>query len=118
MISRILKWDKYDWKHLIFLLKSLLHGLWKADIAEIAEAYFFLKLHILYDSRRIYPPKEPIAYYLDSESGDDKNDGLTPETAWRTIGKIGNTELQYPCSILFRRGQIFVSSEQKQLEDK
>ncbi len=27
-------------------------------------------------------------YYVSSSTGDDKNDGLTPETAWKTINKI------------------------------
>lgn len=29
-------------------------------------------------------------YYVSSSTGDDKNDGLTPETAWKTLNKINS----------------------------
>lgn len=32
-------------------------------------------------------PKEGVNYYLDSENGDDANNGLSEETAWRSIDK-------------------------------
>ena len=53
-------------------------------------------------------------YYV-SNDGDDANDGLTPETAWRTIEKV-NIEsggwgtpgvLKHGDMVLFRRGDIF-----------
>lgn len=34
-----------------------------------------------------YALTEPITYYVDGSSGDNSNDGLTPETAFETIGK-------------------------------
>lgn len=34
-----------------------------------------------------YALTEPVTYYVDGSSGDDTNDGLTPETAFETIGK-------------------------------
>lgn len=54
------------------------------------------------------------AYYV-SNDGDDNNDGLTPETAWRTLKKVseacglwGDTPiLKYGDAVFFRRGDIF-----------
>ncbi|MBQ8402084.1 MAG: hypothetical protein IJX14_09155, partial [Clostridia bacterium] len=53
------------------------------------------------------------AYYV-SNDGDDNNDGLTPETAWRTLDKVsescgfdGNAILQPGDAVFFRRGDIF-----------
>lgn len=59
------------------------------------------------------------AYYV-SNDGDDSNDGLTPETAWRTLTKVmglngyfgeRETMLQPGDAVFFRRGDIFRLSE-------
>ncbi len=42
-----------------------------------------------------------------SNSGSDDNDGLTPETAWATVGKVNATELPAGSVILFKRGDIW-----------
>ena len=47
------------------------------------------------------------AYYIDSVSGDDNNDGLTENTAWETIDKIGYGTYLPGERILFKRGQSF-----------
>ncbi|MBC7829712.1 MAG: right-handed parallel beta-helix repeat-containing protein [Chitinophagaceae bacterium] len=46
-------------------------------------------------------------YYVDAVSGLDANDGLSPASAWKTLGKINNTNFQPGDNILFRRGQTF-----------
>ena len=54
------------------------------------------------------------AYYV-SNDGDDSNDGLTPETAWATLSKVGYETgswgepgvLKPGDAVLFRRGDIF-----------
>ncbi len=53
------------------------------------------------------------AFYV-SADGDDNNDGLTPETAWRTIGKVNkeagwdeNGAVQAGDIVFFRRGDTF-----------
>ena len=43
-------------------------------------------------------------YYMDSENGDDKNDGLSPETAWKSLEKIDQKEFKPGDKILFRQG--------------
>ncbi|MBU5442213.1 immunoglobulin-like domain-containing protein [Paenibacillus sp. MSJ-34] len=34
---------------------------------------------------------EPRAYYVSNQTGNDANDGLTPETAWKSLDKINQT---------------------------
>lgn len=46
------------------------------------------------------------AYYVSNE-GDDNQDGRTPDTAWRTLGKVLNAELEQGDAVLFRRGDTF-----------
>ena len=45
-------------------------------------------------------------YYV-SESGSDDNDGLTPETAWKTTARVSEAELAEGDGVLFRRGDLF-----------
>ncbi len=47
-----------------------------------------------------------IIYYV-SASGNDTNDGLSPETAWQTIGRVNAGNYQPGDSILFEGGQTF-----------
>jgi len=44
------------------------------------------------------------AYYLDSDAGNDSNQGNSPELAWKTVEKINETPLGPGDQILFRRG--------------
>jgi PKD repeat protein len=50
-------------------------------------------------------------YYVDSEHGDDANDGLSPEKPWKAVGKAfgGICESKYGAGdrILLKRGQVF-----------
>ena len=46
-------------------------------------------------------------YYV-STSGSDANDGLTPETAWATVGKVSKFEgFKAGDGVFFRRGDIW-----------
>ena len=47
------------------------------------------------------------AYYVDSENGDDNNDGLSPETAIRTIRRLDMIDLHEGDAVFFKRGSIF-----------
>jgi hypothetical protein len=49
----------------------------------------------------------PNAYYLDSSTGDDSNSGLSPSSAWRTIGKINSVALAPGDTVYFRRGGLW-----------
>ncbi len=39
-------------------------------------------------------------YYVDSEDGNDKNDGLSPATAWKTVAELNARGVRYGDEIL------------------
>lgn len=45
-------------------------------------------------------------YYV-SNAGNDKNDGKTPETAWKTLKKVSEAYLYPGDGVLFKRGDLF-----------
>ena len=45
-------------------------------------------------------------FYVSAE-GNDENDGLAPESAWRTLAKVSDAELKRGDGVLFRRGDVF-----------
>lgn len=45
-------------------------------------------------------------YYVSCD-GDDENNGLSPENAWRTLERVSKAELSEGDGVLFRRGDIF-----------
>ena len=45
-------------------------------------------------------------YYV-SNNGCDDNDGLTPETAWKTNAKVTNSEFKIGDAVLFERGGTY-----------
>lgn len=47
------------------------------------------------------------AYYVDANWGDDAADGLTPETAWRSLEKVNAVALRPGDSVRFRRGALW-----------
>ena len=52
-------------------------------------------------------------YYV-SADGDDRNDGRTPETAWRSLQRAGDAALEPGDGVLFRRGDLFRGQLQTQ----
>ena len=46
------------------------------------------------------------SYYV-SADGNDENDGLTPETAWKSLKKVSEYPLEKGDAVRFRRGDIF-----------
>lgn len=50
------------------------------------------------------PAAAQSAYYVDSSGGSDANDGLAPERAWQSLGKVNGVRLKAGDSVLFRRG--------------
>ena len=53
-------------------------------------------------------PRDVCGYtYYVSNDGCDENDGMTPETPWKTLEKVGNTKLFPGECVRFRRGDIF-----------
>ncbi len=48
-------------------------------------------------------------YYVSSSDGDDANDGLSPESAWKTTKKVDRMQpqLHYGDAVLFKRGDLW-----------
>ncbi|MDO5580213.1 MAG: hypothetical protein Q4G69_03695 [Planctomycetia bacterium] len=46
-------------------------------------------------------------YYVNSESGSDKNKGTAPHTAWKSLKKVNSTEMKPGDKILFARGGLW-----------
>lgn len=52
-------------------------------------------------------PKGRKTYYFDDIGGNDDNDGLSPETAFKTIDKTGNYDFEEGSVVLFKRGGLW-----------
>lgn len=50
------------------------------------------------------------SYYLDAQGGDDSRDGLTAETAWKSLDKIEQIALKEGDQLLLKRGTNFKGS--------
>jgi len=48
--------------------------------------------------------------YLSAATGDDEADGLTPATAWRTVGRLNRETLAPGTFVLFERGGVYRGS--------
>jgi hypothetical protein len=48
-----------------------------------------------------------MTYYIDSEKGDDKNDGTCPEKAWKTLNRVNTTVYVPGDKILFKAGTSY-----------
>ncbi len=46
-------------------------------------------------------------YYVSSSTGNDANDGLTPETAWKTIDKVNSMAIKGGSVVYFKRSDTF-----------
>lgn len=46
-------------------------------------------------------------YYVDTTGGDDSNDGLSAQTAWKTAAKVNSMSFVPGDEILFKRGEIW-----------
>ena len=55
-------------------------------------------------------PKSERTFYVDDKNGKDTNDGLTPDTAWKTLEKVGCSDINSGDVILFRRGGMWRGS--------
>jgi hypothetical protein len=49
-------------------------------------------------------------YYIDSNNGDDTNDGLSKTKAWQSIGRVNLGEFEAGDSILFKRGEKWIGT--------
>ncbi len=47
------------------------------------------------------------AYYVSEKNGNDENDGLSPETAWKTLSSLKKAKLYFGDAVLFERGGVY-----------
>ncbi len=59
------------------------------------------------NSKSDYPKDAKRYFYIDSIAGDDRSDGLSPETAWKSVEKTAHFEFQEGDVVLFRRGGLW-----------
>ncbi len=55
-------------------------------------------------------PKAERTFYVDDKCGVDTNDGLSPETAWKTLEKVKVADLREGDVVLFKRGGLWRGS--------
>jgi len=48
-----------------------------------------------------------VTYDISSSTGDDSNDGKSPESPWKTIGRVNTAQLKPGDCVLFRRGDVW-----------
>ena len=61
-----------------------------------------------YSAKAWHPPVRPTrTWHVDSAAGDDAQDGLTPQTAWRTFKNADGMELGPGERLLLKRGCVF-----------
>jgi hypothetical protein len=60
------------------------------------------------DTKPIEPALEFKRAFYVSNSGDDSKNGLTPETAWRTIARVNKQVLEPGDAVLFEKGSVWV----------
>jgi len=91
---------------------------WEAD-ADARHSYVKIKgdprkLAAAIEHLMVQPPRANArsaaagrTFYVDATGGDDAQDGLTPETAWRSLTKVNHAPLAPGDRVLFRRGQTW-----------
>lgn len=86
---------------------------WESEDVDLADAYAASTTFVMPDKdvtvSAVFEKKrtEPAAFYVDSENGDDSADGMTPETAWKTLTKVNETQLIGGDCILLKAGSVF-----------
>ena len=75
-----------------------------SDVKERVENRAAALKETIYSSGDVVPDGE--CYYL-SADGNDLNDGLTPETAWKTLAVLENHSFAPGTCVLFRRGDMW-----------
>ncbi len=53
------------------------------------------------------PATAPRTYHVDASHGDDDQDGLRPEAAWRSLERVSRANLNPGDRVLFRRGETW-----------
>lgn len=86
---------------------------WESEDVDLADAYAASTTFVMPDKdvtvSAVFEKKrtEPATFYVDSENGDNSADGMTPETAWKTLTKVNETQFIGGDRILLKAGSVF-----------
>lgn len=86
---------------------------WESEDVDLADTYAASTTFVMPDKdvtvSAVFEEKrtEPATFYVDSENGDNSADGMTPETAWKTLTKVNETQLIGGDRILLKAGSVF-----------
>jgi hypothetical protein len=64
---------------------------------------FFVLIVSLFFAGKVFAT----TYYVDSQGGDDSNDGVSEATAWETVSKVSDTVFSPGDFVLFKRGGVW-----------
>ena len=70
-------------------------------------SFHSMKNSIIYSSLLAVSVASAATYYVDAAHGDDKADGTSAATAWRSIARVNAQAFKPGDTILFKRGNIF-----------
>ena len=76
-----------------------------ADVEEL-RAQTDARIEEIRATENMVIPQGAIVYYV-SNNGNDKNDGKTPETAWKTLDKVNSTSVVRNSYVCFERGGLW-----------
>ncbi len=77
------------------------------ELSYYTEGYEALKNEITGSMSTVEITEESTVYYVSSINGNDDNDGLSPETAWKNVKKANIKAVRDGDIVLFERGSIF-----------
>jgi hypothetical protein len=52
-VKRVKGFEEHDWRHLRWLLRTGIEELFKGNFHEVRESYYWIRIHLSYDSRRV-----------------------------------------------------------------
>ena len=64
-----------------------------------------------------YERARAVKYYVSSSSGDDANDGLSPETAWKTLNRANRMQFVAGSELLLKRGDTWTGESLQPVGD-
>lgn len=75
-----------------------------------AVAALIFSVQAVHVTRAAYTDPSLGTYFLDAGNGDDAADGTSPETAWKSLGKLESIQFKAGDVILFKAGDVFRGS--------
>jgi parallel beta-helix repeat protein len=86
------------------LIEAMVFGMRRVELRfrHISIVVLFISYGILMQSMCI-----GAAYYIDATNGNDRNSGLSPQTAWKRVAAVNRRPMGPGDSVLFKRGEVW-----------